>query len=114
MRASAELLGDWYERAVDASERWWRRVEDWEPRTRSAPGSPLPPRFEVLLSFVLGKLLGPAWFLFSWGRFPLVFVSFFFFMMFVCGKDLNAGRVHFLVASGAFGCGSWDFAAVGE
>lgn len=54
MRASAELLGDWYERAVDVSERWWRRVEDWEPRTRSAPGSPLPPRFEVLLSFVLG------------------------------------------------------------
>ena len=35
-------------------------------------------------------------------------------MMLVCGKDLNAGRVHFLVASGAFGCGSWDFAAVGE
>ena len=42
------------------------------------PGISASPRFEVLLSFVLGKLLGPAWFLFSWGRFPLVFVSFFF------------------------------------
>ena len=115
MRASAELLGDWYERAVDASERRWRRVEDWEPRTRSAPGSPLPPRFEVLLSFVSGKLLGPVWFLFSWGCAGFRSSSLgFFSMMFVCGKDLNAGRVHFLVASGAFGCGSWDFAAVGE
>jgi hypothetical protein len=27
-------------------------------------------------------------------------------MMFVCGKDLNAGWVHFRVASGTFGCGS--------
>ena len=79
------------------------------------PGISASPRFEVLLSFVSGKLLGPVWFLFSWGCAGFRSSSLgFFSMMFVCGKDLNAGRVHFLVASGAFGCGSWDFAAVGE
>lgn len=72
------------------------------------------PPFEVILSFVSVKLLGLVRFLLSWGCAGFCSSSLGFFFMLLCGKDLNAGWVHFRVASGGFRVRFWDSAAVGE
>jgi hypothetical protein len=114
-----ELLGDWYERSSGnaSGERWGRRVEDREPRTRRTPRDLHFPPFEVPISFVSVKLLefgvvvvlaflGMRWF-------PLVFVGYF---LEVCDwerSECGLVWVHFRVANGGFQVWFFGFCGCG-